>query len=31
VDQKVQCAAYTHTAYVGWCTGGPPRSHLIVQ
>jgi hypothetical protein len=22
---------YTHTAYVGWCIGGPPRSHLIVQ
>jgi hypothetical protein len=30
-ESKSPVCVYTHTAYVGWCTGGPPRSHLIVQ
>ncbi len=30
-ETKSPVCVYTHTAYVGWCTGGPPRSHLIVQ
>ena len=24
MDQKSQCAVYTHTAYLGWRTGGGP-------
>jgi hypothetical protein len=30
-ETKSPVCVYTHTAYVGWCIGGPPRSHLIVQ
>jgi hypothetical protein len=30
-ESKSPVCVYTHTLYVGWCTGGPPRSHLIVQ
>jgi hypothetical protein len=30
-ESKSPMCVYTHTAYVGWWTGPPPRSHLIVQ
>jgi hypothetical protein len=30
-ETKSPVCVYTHTAYGGWCIGGPPRSHLIVQ
>jgi hypothetical protein len=30
-ESKSPVCVCAHTAYVGWCTGGAPRSHLIVQ
>jgi hypothetical protein len=31
VEQKSQCAAYTHTAYVGWHTGGAGPTSLCSE